>query len=75
MKDILHYTLRKQGDWAIYLLLGIVAGWLGGTIAVFSGLYLPYIAIPLIGLSGFLSSIIVNRIGRGTGRGITITSE
>jgi|GEM_PF-5749116 len=73
MKDGLHYSLRKYGDWAIYVLFGILAGWLGGMIAVFSGLYLPYIAIPLIGLSGFLASIIVNRIGRG--RGIKITSE
>jgi hypothetical protein len=75
MKDRLLYTLRKRGDRVIYILIGIMAGSLGGTIALYSGLYLPYVAVPIIGLSGSLASIIVNKIGRGKGMGISITSE
>lgn len=56
----------------IYILLGMIAGLCGGLISMYAGIYLPYVGLPLIGVSGFVASIIDNRMNKGQGTPLPI---
>lgn len=48
---------REIPDSYRYIALGIAAGLASGIVAAFLGMYLPYIAIPVVGFAGFLAGI------------------